>query len=474
MNQMPAASAQEIMARNEVEQAEMLGQTQHSRPIDAGLPGIRSSHPDAQWFNKAPLGLFLHWGIPSVNGEMDLSWGMIANMGNGQKMSPVEYWSMAEQFNAENFNPEVYLKAAAAAGFEYAVLTVKHHDGYTLWPSSLTPFGVQKYLPGRDLVREFADAARGAGLRVGLFYSGMDWFFDQDYRSFNYRSQSGRGSSSLPPVADRPDFGVNHEPRVPREVTAAFRAKYAAFNRAQLVELLSNYGAIDVLWFDGGGGDGITIEEIRTLQPGIVVNNRGCVMELKGPTTEPMGIFPGDFKTFECEERFPAERPEGWWEENLIWNAPYWGYVKSNEAYYSPLEGLLALYVRAKAWGGAFLMNVGPRPDGTMPQPFFDGLKELAAWRRSNLAAIEGVDPQPEGLESAWPVTTRSDRWYVFAMPGNFEPIELITSSKVPLKVSLLRTGEELAFEFSGTRLKVVFPEEKRTRYPDAVEILWK
>lgn len=460
------------MAQNEAEQADMLGQTQHSRPANAGLPQVRNQHPEAQWFGQSPLGLFIHWGIPSVDGDMDLSWGMIANMGVGKKMSPAQYWEMASRFKAEKFNPKEFLAPAASAGFEYAVLTVKHHDGYTLWPSKLTPFGVQSHLPGRDLVREFAEAAREVGLRVGLFYSGMDWYFDQDYRSFNYRSQSGRGSSSLPPIADRPDYGIHHEPRVPMEVTAGFRAKYAAFNRAQLVELLSNYGKIDVLWFDGGGGDGITIEEIRTLQPAIVVNNRGAVLEIRGPATELIGTFPGDFKTFECEERFPKERPEGWWEENLIWNAPYWGYVKSNEQHYSPLAGLLALYAQAKAWGGAYLMNVGPRPDGTMPQPYFDGLKELAAWRAENREALENVGSEPEGLAATVPITTRPGRWYAFALPESNGGIE-ITTEKNPASVRLLRTGENLAFERKGSVLKICLPQEKGTRLPFAVEIIW-
>lgn len=468
-------SHREVMAKNEAEQADMLGQVQHSRPVDAGLPGIRNPHPGAQWFARSPLGLFIHWGIPSVDGEMDLSWGMIANMGNGKKMSPVEYWKMAERFQAEHFDPKAFLQPAREAGFEYAVLTVKHHDGYTLWPSALTQFGVQSHLQGRDLVREFVEAARECGIRVGLFYSGMDWYFDQEFRSFNYRSQSGRGSSSLPPIADRPDYGIHHEPKVPRQVTAAFRARYAAFNRAQIVELLSHYGPIDVLWFDGGGGDGITIEEIRALQPGIVVNNRGCVQELSGTPVDPMGIFPGDFKTFECEERFPAERPEGWWEENLIWNAPYWGYTRSNEEHYSPLEGLLSLYVQTKAWGGAYLMNVGPRPDGTLPPPYFEGLKRLAAWRKENLAALEGVQPQPEGVAFSVPVTTREDRWYAFALPGKEDPIQLDLSAigKTPATVTLVRTGEAIPFDCCPPLLTIAIPKEKRTSLPDAVEIVW-
>jgi hypothetical protein len=115
-----------------------------NRPIIAGIVGQRTAHPDAQWFGEASLGLFLHWGISSAHGGIDLSWPMMTNMGTGLKIKPADYWKLDEQFKAEHFDPNLWLKAAKDAGFDYAVLTAKHHDGYTLWPTEASEqvFGV--------------------------------------------------------------------------------------------------------------------------------------------------------------------------------------------------------------------------------------------------------------------------------------------------------------------------------------------
>ena len=461
------------MARNEIEQAEMLGQAQHSRPSDAGELPHRNGHPDAQWFNAAPLGLFIHWGISAVHGTLDLSWGMIANMGNGSKLTPRQYWELAKDFRAEAFRPRELLAQVKAAGFDYAVLTVKHHDGFALWDTGLCNLGVRQTLGGRDLVREFVVAAREAGLKVGLFFSGMDWHFDQHCRSFNYRSQSGRGSSSLEPIPGRADFGIDHEPRVPEPVTDAFRQRYAAWNRAQLIELLTRYGCIDMLWYDGGGGDGITIEEIRGLQPGIVVNNRGHTMRLSNcQPSGGLGVFPGDFKTFEGAEKFPESRPSGWWEENLVWNEPYWGYHRENETTYAPLTKMLALYVQARAWGGAYLMNVGPRPDGSLPAPFHRGLAELAAWRTANLEALEGTIAQPHDVVTNRPLTVGALAWYVWAMPAQGGEIQVSGGGhdKPPRQVERL-DGTPVSFTWvDGT---VVIRGAALADLPYAIALRW-
>jgi hypothetical protein len=156
-----------ILKRNAVEQAAALNQDpggadkkalleeRRNRPIVAGIAGQRTAHPDAQWFGDATLGLFLHWGISSAHGGIDLSWPMMTNMGTGLKIKPAEYWKLAEQFNAEHYDPNLWLKAAKDAGFEYAVLTAKHHDGYTLWPTEASEIaagarsreGIRRRLP---------------------------------------------------------------------------------------------------------------------------------------------------------------------------------------------------------------------------------------------------------------------------------------------------------------------------------------
>ena len=147
--------------------------------------------PD-HWFPQAGLGLFIHWGLASIPGNLDLSWGMMKNtpwdasFQNSNKLTPAAYFALAKQFNPTNYHPDRWLKAAKDAGFGYAVLTTRHHDGFALWPSKHGDFNTRTYLNGRDLVREYVDACRRQGLKVGFYYSPPDWYFERQYRSFGY------------------------------------------------------------------------------------------------------------------------------------------------------------------------------------------------------------------------------------------------------------------------------------------------
>ena len=168
---------------------------------DASGPVVTPDH----WFPQAGLGLFVHWGLASIPGNLDLSWGMMKNtpwdasVQNRNKLTPAAYFALAKQFNPTNYHPDRWLKAAKDAGFGYAVLTTRHHDGFALWPSKHGDFNTRTYLGGRDLVREYVDACRRQGLKVGFYYSPPDWYFDRQYRSFGYGTQgNGRVAASWP------------------------------------------------------------------------------------------------------------------------------------------------------------------------------------------------------------------------------------------------------------------------------------
>ena len=170
----------------------------------AGKSFRRTDHPDAQWFGNAGLGLFVHWGISTVDRGIDLSWGMMADKPwGGGTITPERYFALAERFAPARYDPERWLAAARAAGFAYAVMTARHHDGFALWPSEHGQFGVRRSLRGRDLVRPFADACRRQGLKVGLYYSPPDWYWHRHHMSFRY------GSTGQP---GREHFGLRHEP----------------------------------------------------------------------------------------------------------------------------------------------------------------------------------------------------------------------------------------------------------------------
>ncbi len=463
MNQnRPGSNIEEEMKRNAAGQAAALGQDpggadrekliagRMREKVTAGLKGDRNEHPDAQWFGRAPLGLFIHWGIASVDGDADLSWSMIANLGHDRKLTPTEYWKLAERFRAEKYNPNEWLRAAKAAGFDYAVLTTKHHDGYTLFPTDTTDMGVRTHLGGRDLVKEFVEACRANGLRVGLYFSGVDWWLDREYRSFNYRSEGGIGNSSLPPILGRPPFDMNHKVYAPPPFPPEIERRNKELCRRQLTELLTRYGKIDVLWFDGGCGSDISIEEIRALQPGIVLNNRGnCRWKKTG------GTFPGDYYTVEFGEA--PTRPPGWWEQERIWNAPHWGYTRANEEAYSPTATMLALLARSKGWGGAFLANCGPRSDGTLPGPFYRGMQEIEDWMKTFGSSIRGVDPAPEGVEANVPIAARGDSWFLHAIAE--DPIEITAGSVIAgvRSVTRMRDGSAVTFSWDGISVLIPF-----------------
>jgi len=451
------------MEQNAADQAAALGQDpggadrdkliagRMREPVTSGLEGERTAHPEAAWFGRSPVGLFVHWGIPSVHGDCDLSWSMIANLGHDKKITPEDYWAQADRFHPEHFDPGTWLSAARKAGFEYAVLTTKHHDGYTLFPTETTEMGVRTHLGGRDLVREFVDACRANGLRPGLYFSGVDWWLDRNYRSFNYRSETGISPSSLPPIPGRPAFDIRHQVCTPPPMPEAEIEKNKALCRQQLVELLTNYGKIDILWFDGGCGSDISVEEIRRLQPGIVINNRGnCRWEMTG------GTFPGDFYTVEFGDA-PA-RPPGWWEQLRIWNEPCWGYTLANETRYAATPGILELLARTKAWGGACLLNSGPRPDGSMPAPYFRGMEEITSWMAIYGESLRDVAPVPAGVETNVPVTTKSDRWFLHLTARG--PIEISPGRHASGIASLtrLRDGSPVAFDWDGARLLIPAP----------------
>ncbi len=435
--------------------------------ITAGLPGERTDHPDAQWFGKVSHGLFLHWGISSAHGDIDLSWPMIFNMGKGTKLKPAEYWNLAGKFKAENYDPGKWLKAAREAGFGYAVMVTKHHDGYTLFPTEASEIGVRTSLPGRDLVKEYVEACRANGLKVGFYFSGPDWYKVRNHMSFNYRSEKG-DNSTLPPIPGRPDFDTNWQPTKVSPVPAELKKQMMRENRQELTELLTRYGKIDLLWFDGSTGSDMTVEEIRKLQPGIVINNRSGAPISATPGSPK---FKGDYFTVEGGDQ--PFRPPGWWEQLRIWNSPCWGYMTKNEQSYVSSASILKSIARSRAWGGSVLANCGPRPDGTMPDPYYKGMAEVRDWMKLNGESVIGADPVPEAAEANVPVTTRGNIWYLHAVAGTKEAI--IVKPGIPVQSILsaknLRTGESVPFDWKEGVLTVNIPAPASGKAHDVIAV---
>ena len=407
--------------------------------------GLSNPDPCAAWFPEAGLGLFIHWGISTVKATLDLSWGMIcgwefasrrvtadevaqinmplAGRKIGKHFTPNQYFALAKDFKGERFDADSLIRKAKESGFRYAVFTTRHHDGFAMWPSKFGDFSTRNYLGGRDFVREYVNACRKHGLKVGLYYSPPDWHFNRNYMSFLVQTAKTRNP-------ELPYLDADYNPTVlPGEAAQKVQnEKYGAYVAGQIEELLTEYGKIDLLWFDGGMPEGYVypMEKIRELQPGIVVNPR-----LHGT---------GDFET--CEVKEAEGRPLGWWEYCTMWMARGWAYMKGVP--YRPLSEITAEYARTVAWGGNYLPDIGPMADGTLPPEALQTLDGFAAWRSTHLEAFVNTRPL-EGEHCSRPASQKGNRRYLYIIPTAGGEIRLDTESTVT-EAYLLDSRETVAF----------------------------
>lgn len=436
-----------------------------------------TTNPDAQWYGDAGLGLFIHWGIASVKG-INISWSMIEMATNKPaQIKPNDYFALAKNFNPTNYNPDKWLKTAKAAGFTYAVLTTRHHEGFALWPSAYGDFSTKNYMGGRDLVKAYVEACRKNGLKVGLYYSPPDWYFERDTKNF----------SRVPGHNLGPD-GKERTTKATPEQLAAQKKAYIALVRGQIIELLTRYGKIDLLWFDGkvpdaSGDDIITLNEIRKLQPGIVVDGR-----LHGK---------GDFITY--ERKLETTKPvKGWAELCNPWTSA-WPYVIGNK---SRANGfVLGQFVTCRSLNVNYLLDIGPKPDGTLQDETYSNMAVVANWMKANGESVHGTSPLPNDESANVPATARYPAGtnsvlvrYLFARPrfkdgdgvyfgssGNVYPPDLLPPQDTtltltnhigqPVSVTLLRDGSKLNFTYTNNVTTVRLPASKRTDLVDVVKL---
>ncbi len=434
-------------------------QTLLHSPVPEGI-SFPSHHPEAQWFPEAGLGLFMHWGIYSVDG-IDPSWAMIKNCSwhvprdkysYYQEPGRHRYYKLAEKFNPLYYNPDKWIAAAKEAGFTYAVLTTKHHDGYALWPTKYGDMNTGVYQGGRDLLRDYVDACRRHGLKVGFYFSPRDW----SYPGF----PAPVGFYDVEPEEVREKIYIQD-----KEKNRMRFEEFYAYTIGQLRELLTRYGKIDLLWFDGVDWKGVddtnaeqTIAWIRELQPGIVINPRWD------------GV--GDYKTTEGrpgtlpEDYYPGQ----WWEACNIWSKGSWGYDKTER--FKPLSWVFENLVYSRQFGGNFLCNIGPRPDGRMAEQFYAECKHLEEWMSHSKASLIGAGPTPGIEKSNVPITTGKDTWYLHLLPG-FKETVMLNVSTAPKRVYSMRTGENLSFKRERDQWRIHVPENQRTKTDDVVVVVW-
>lgn len=332
----------------------------------------RKTPGDTSWFVHDRFGMFIHFGLYAMPARHE--W-----IKTFEKIPEEKYDKYFKYFDPDLFDAREWARQAKAAGMKYAVLTTKHHEGFCLFDSKYTDYKITNTPFGRDLVFEYANAFRAEGLRVGFYYSLIDWH--------------------------HPEFPIDlHHPR--RDDPDAFEQsqgrdmhKYAEYMRNQVTELLTNYGKIDVMWFDfsypdlngegdrawmkGKGKDDWEAEELialtRTLQPGIIIDNRTGIEqdiytpEQFQPTEWVRHRETGELVTWEACQTFSGS----------------WGYYRDEQTWKNP-EMLIRMLVNTVSLGGNLLMNVGPTSRGYFDKRAEAALKVYADWMRVNSRAIYG------------------------------------------------------------------------------------
>jgi alpha-L-fucosidase len=399
--------------------------------LASAVAAVEPLDPRLGWWREARFGMFIHWGLYAVPaGE----WNGRSDHGEWIRTSaeiPLgEYDGLRSDFAAPDFDADVWARLARSAGMQYLVITTKHHDGFCLFDSRETDFDVMATPLRRDVMREVADACRREGIRIGWYHSIMDWHHP-DYLPRRDWEQ------------DRPTEGADFE-------------RYVAYLKAQLRELLTNYGPIDVLWFDGEwegtwnnarGRD--LYDYVRSLQPGIIVNNR-------------VGRDLGDYRT--PEQQIPAQGLPGDWETCLTMN-DHWGYNRADKGFKSTAE-LVRTLVDIASKGGNLLLNVGPDAAGSIPPESVERLEAMGRWMKVNGASIHGTTagpfpPLPWGRATLRTLDDGATRLYlhVFAWPADGELVvpDLLST---PRRASLLAAAAAcpLATTRRGDALVVQLP----------------
>jgi len=332
-----------------------------------------------RWWSEARFGMFIHFGLYSVAAGhwegQPVKW--LSSWTLHTTKAPLEkYVLLKDQFNPTQFDAEQIVRLAEAAGMKYIVITTRHHEGFSLFDTKYSEFDVMATPLARDLMKEMADACHRHNMRLGWYYSILDWYHP-DYTP-------RRPGDNRP--TDQADFG-----------------RYLAFMRNQLRELLTNYGKIDVLWFDGSWDPTFTnkmgqelYDYARELQPDIIINDRLGHGDGR----------PGDFGT--PEQFIPSTRSDGKrWETCMTINDT-WGF-KSQDHNWKSTTTLIQMLADCASKGGNFLLNIGPKPDGTVPQPSVERLEEVGRWLATNGQSIYGTKPGPYGQPLPWGCTTRRD-----------------------------------------------------------------
>jgi alpha-L-fucosidase len=383
------------------------------------------------WWHEAKFGMFIHWGLYSVIGQHE--WAK-----EQEGVPLLQYELLAKHFHPKPNAARDWARLAKRAGQKYMVMTTKHHEGFCNWDTQLTDYNAMDQGPGRDLVREYVEAARAEGLRVGFYYSLMDWH--------------------------HPDGAIC-------KTDEAARRRFVDYTHGLIRELMTNYGKIDILWYDvawplnAEQWESERMNEmVFSLQPDIIVNNRN--------------LLPGDFST--PEQHIQASEAGRAWETCMTLNES-WGFNRADDQWKTSKTIVNNLITCARG-GGNYLLNIGPEPDGSIPQPSVEVLEAVGQWLDTNGNAIYGTERGNLTQNAScnysrrgntlyihvynWPGHTPAEEWLDFCKPEVVVAIGGLNPKVLSARV--LKTGQKVEFtqdEFSFrlTGLPMTAPDQPAT-----------
>lgn len=368
------------------------------------------------WFKDAKLGVFIHWGLYGVNGIGE-SWSMYH-----KRISYDDYMAQGKDFTAKNYNPEAWAKLFKKIGARYSVLTTKHHDGVALWDTKYSKLNVVDKTPAkRDLVAPFVKALRNEGLKVGLYYSLIDWSHP-DYDV----------------VFPRPNTRNNYPQKNQDQLTPWQR--FSKFNEAQMKELSTNFSP-DLWWFDGDWEKTSEQWQAESLKKSLLAWNPNVVVNSRLKTH-------GDYST--PEQGVPVVRPKGAWEFCMTMN-DNWGYFPS-DTNYKPVSQIIRTFVEVIATGGNLLLNIGPKPDGTIAKEQMVRLEALGEWiKKHETAVFETKAGLPYGHFFGPTMLSKDETKIYLALfdaPKNYINLKGIQNKVKSIKV--VGTNQNLSFVRNG------------------------
>lgn len=331
-----------------------------------------------KWWTKARFGMFIHWGLYALPARHE--W-----VKNRERLTNEQYQKYFDIFNPDLYNPKEWARMAKEAGMKYVVLTAKHHEGFCLWDSKYTDYKSTNTPFGRDIIKEYVEAFRAEGLKVGFYYSLIDWHHP-DYTIDRHHPQRQESDSAYARLNKGRDMN-----------------KYREYMKNQVRELLTNYGEISIIWFDfsfpGQHGKGRAdwdseglLKLARSLQPGIIVDDRLDLKDVEGGW---------DFTT---PEQVKVEKWPEYNGKRIPWEtcqtfSGSWGYYRDEYTWKSPAQ-LIELLIESVSKGGNLLLNVGPTARGTFDYRAQDRLKAMGDWMRLNSRSIYGCTEAPSGFKA--------------------------------------------------------------------------